>query len=68
MSTRSASSPARDSERGAGKPDDPQTGIPSYQLTLLNVRHTLEQGGRLTLTLPPEQLEADALKPILAAA
>jgi len=26
-------------------------------LTLLNVRHTLERDGRLTLTLPPEQLE-----------
>jgi uncharacterized protein YuzE len=37
-------------------------------LTLLNVRHTLEQDGRLTLTLPSEHLEADALKPILAAA
>jgi len=35
-------------------------------LTLLNVRRTLEQVGRLTL--PPEHLEADALKPILAAA
>jgi uncharacterized protein YuzE len=37
-------------------------------LTLLNVRHTLEQHGSLTLTLPPEHLGADALRPILAAA
>lgn len=26
-------------------------------VTLLNLRHTLEQNGRLTLTLPPEHLE-----------
>ena len=37
-------------------------------LTLLNVRHTLEQDGRLTVTPPPERLEADALRPILVAA
>jgi uncharacterized protein YuzE len=37
-------------------------------LTLLNVRHTLEAAGRLTLTLPPEQLEAAMLQPALAAA
>jgi uncharacterized protein YuzE len=37
-------------------------------LTLLNVRHTLERNGRLTLTLPPEHLEADTLRPIIAAA
>ncbi len=37
-------------------------------LTLLNVRHILERDGRLTLTLPPEHLGADALEPILAAA
>jgi uncharacterized protein YuzE len=36
-------------------------------LALLNVRRTLDQDGRLTLTLPPEHLEADALKPVLAA-
>jgi hypothetical protein len=36
--------------------------------SLPNVRHTLERDGRLTLTLPPEYLEADALEPILAAA
>jgi uncharacterized protein YuzE len=37
-------------------------------LTLLNVRRTLERDGRLTLTLPPEHLAADTLKPVLAAA
>ncbi len=37
-------------------------------LTLLNVRRTLEREGQLTLTLPPEHLAADALRPILAAA
>lgn len=37
-------------------------------LTLLNVRHALDKDGRLTLTLPPEQLEADALQPALVAA
>jgi uncharacterized protein YuzE len=37
-------------------------------LTLLNVRHSLEEDGGLTLTLPPEHLAADALQPILAAA
>jgi uncharacterized protein YuzE len=37
-------------------------------LTLLNVRHTLERDGGITLTLPPEHLEADALQPILVAA
>ncbi len=37
-------------------------------LTLLNVRHILERDGQLTLTLPPEHLEADTLEPVLAAA
>lgn len=37
-------------------------------LTLLNVRHTLEMDGHLTLTLPPEHLEANTLQPALAAA
>ncbi len=37
-------------------------------LTLLNVRHTLEQDGSLTLTLPPEHLAADKLQPALIAA
>jgi hypothetical protein len=37
-------------------------------LTLLNVRRTLEQEGQLTLTLPPEHVDADALVPMLAAA
>jgi uncharacterized protein YuzE len=37
-------------------------------LTLLNVRRTLDRDGALILTLPPEHLAADALKPILAAA
>jgi uncharacterized protein YuzE len=37
-------------------------------LTLINVQHILERDGRITLTLPPEHLEADALQPILAAA
>lgn len=37
-------------------------------LTLLNVRHTLEQDGSLTLTLPPEHLAADTLQPALVAA
>jgi uncharacterized protein YuzE len=37
-------------------------------LTLLNVRHTLEKDGRLSLTLPVEQLEATALQPALIAA
>lgn len=37
-------------------------------LTLLNVRHILERDGRVTLTLPPEHVEADALEPVLAAA
>ena len=37
-------------------------------LTLLNVRHSLERDGGLTLTLPPEHVDADALKPMLAAA
>jgi uncharacterized protein YuzE len=37
-------------------------------LTLLNVRHTLERNGQLTLTLPLEHVEADALAPLLAAA
>jgi uncharacterized protein YuzE len=37
-------------------------------LTLLNVRHILEQDGRITLTLPPEHLEANTLQPILVAA
>lgn len=37
-------------------------------LTLLNVRRTLEKDGRLTLTQPPELLEADALQPALIAA
>jgi uncharacterized protein YuzE len=35
-------------------------------VTLLNVRHTLGRDGRLTLTLPPEHVEADALRSILA--
>ena len=37
-------------------------------LTLLNVRQTLERDGELTLTLPPEHLAADVLRPILMAA
>jgi uncharacterized protein YuzE len=37
-------------------------------ITLLNVRHTLEREGRLTLTLPAEHLAADALTPVLVAA
>ena len=37
-------------------------------LTLLNVRHTLEQGGGLTLTLPTEHLAPEALKRLLSAA
>lgn len=37
-------------------------------LTLLNVRSILERDGSLTLTLPPEHLEADALEPVLAVA
>jgi uncharacterized protein YuzE len=37
-------------------------------LTLLNVRHALERDGGLTLTLPPEHLAADALRPMLVAA
>lgn len=37
-------------------------------LTLLNVRSTLEKDGRLTLTVPPEQLGAEALRPALIAA
>lgn len=36
-------------------------------LTLLNVRRALEQDGVLTLTLPPEHLEADELERLLAA-
>lgn len=37
-------------------------------LTLLNVQHTLEKDGRLSLTLPVEQLEATALQSALIAA
>jgi uncharacterized protein YuzE len=37
-------------------------------LTLLNVRHALEQDGGLTLTLPPQHLEAAALEQLLTAA
>jgi uncharacterized protein YuzE len=37
-------------------------------LTLLNVRWTLEREGALTLTLPTEHLEAEALRPMLVAA
>jgi uncharacterized protein YuzE len=37
-------------------------------LTLLNVRYLLERDGSLALTLPPEQLAADALRPVLVAA
>lgn len=37
-------------------------------ITLLNVRHTLEREGQITLSLPPEHLAANALRPILAAA
>jgi uncharacterized protein YuzE len=36
-------------------------------ITLLNVRHTLEWDGQLTLSLPPEHLTSDDLQPILAA-
>jgi uncharacterized protein YuzE len=37
-------------------------------LTLLNVRQTLERDGALKLTLPPEHLAAEALRPMLDAA
>jgi uncharacterized protein YuzE len=37
-------------------------------LTLLNVKYLLERDGSLTLTLPPEQLAADALQSVLVAA
>lgn len=37
-------------------------------ITLLNVRRALERDGGLTLTLPPEHLEAEALERLLAAA
>jgi uncharacterized protein YuzE len=37
-------------------------------LTLLNVRHTLETDGQLTLTMPPEHLAANTLQPVLAVA
>jgi uncharacterized protein YuzE len=37
-------------------------------MTLVNVRFLLDRDGMLTLSLPPEQLAADALAPILAAA
>jgi uncharacterized protein YuzE len=37
-------------------------------ITLLNVRRALERDGGLTLTLPPEHLEAGALEHLLAAA
>jgi len=62
----------RPAARGLETPDGHaihygETGV-VIGLTLLNVRHTLERDGRLTLTLPPEHLEADALKPILQAA
>jgi uncharacterized protein YuzE len=36
-------------------------------LTLLNVRRALERDGGLTLTLPPEHLEAGDLEQLLAA-
>jgi uncharacterized protein YuzE len=63
----------RSAARGLETPDghaihyDDESGAVTG-LTLLNVRHTLERDGRLTLTLPPEHLEANALQPILAAA
>jgi len=34
-------------------------------LTLLNVRRMLERDGTLKLTLPPEHLAAEALRPML---
>jgi uncharacterized protein YuzE len=37
-------------------------------VTLLNVRWILEREGALTLTLPAQHLDADALQPMLAAA
>ena len=37
-------------------------------ITLLNVRRALERDGGVTLTLPPEHLEAAALERLLAAA
>jgi uncharacterized protein YuzE len=37
-------------------------------ITLLNVRRALERDGGLTLTLPPEHLEAAALERLLVAA
>jgi uncharacterized protein YuzE len=37
-------------------------------MTLVNVRFILERDGMLTLSLPPQQLAADALAPVLVAA
>jgi uncharacterized protein YuzE len=37
-------------------------------ITLLNVLHTLEREGQITLSLPTEHLAVDELQPILAAA
>jgi uncharacterized protein YuzE len=37
-------------------------------MTLVNVRFILDRDGMLTLSLPPEQLAADALAPVLVAA
>ncbi len=37
-------------------------------LVLLNVRHTLDREGELSLTWPPAHLAAGALEPALAAA
>jgi uncharacterized protein YuzE len=37
-------------------------------MVLVNVRFILERDGMLTLSLPPEQLTAEALAPVLVAA
>jgi uncharacterized protein YuzE len=37
-------------------------------MVLVNVRFILERDGVLTLSLPPEQLAAEALQPVLVAA
>lgn len=37
-------------------------------MVLVNVRFILDRDGMLTLSLPPEQLAADALAPVLVAA
>ncbi len=37
-------------------------------LTLPNVRHTLQREGQLTLTVPPEYVQASALQSVLTAA